>query len=56
MLHEGQNVNVQVLSQCDPAAYLGTGRAAEIDRIGLWSMPGGITRPWDFRRQRQRQR
>lgn len=66
VLHGGQNVNVQMLRQgqdfayrlylrqCDAATYLGAERAAEIDRVGVWSVPGGITRPWDFRRQRRR--
>jgi hypothetical protein len=49
---DGQNVNVQMLRQCDAATYLGAERPAEIDRIGVWSVPGGITRPWDFRRRR----
>ncbi len=54
MLRDGQNVNVQMLRQCDAATYLGAERAAEIDRIGVWGVPGGIIRPWDFRRQRRR--
>jgi len=66
VLRGGQNVNVQLLRQgqafayrqylrqCDSATYLGAERAAEIDRVGVWAVPGGITRPWDFRRQRRR--
>ena len=54
VLRDGQNVNVQMLRQCDAATYLGAERAAEIDRVGVWTVPGGIIRPWDFRRQRRR--
>ncbi len=43
----------QYLSQCDAAAYLGAERAAQNDRLGVWSVPGGITRPWDYRRARR---
>jgi endonuclease YncB( thermonuclease family) len=46
----------QYLRQCDAAAYLGAERAAETDRIGVWSQPGGITRPWDFRQARRERR
>ena len=48
----GQNLNLrmvrrgqafayrQYLSQCDAAAYLGAERAAQTDRLGVWSVPG----------------
>jgi micrococcal nuclease len=61
----GQNVNLrmvrrgqafayrQYLSNCDPTAYLGAERGAEVDRLGVWSVPGGIKRPWDFRHGRR---
>jgi micrococcal nuclease len=61
----GQNVNLrmvrrgqafayrQYLSNCDPTAYLGAERGAEVDRLGVWSVPGGIQRPWDFRHGRR---
>jgi endonuclease YncB( thermonuclease family) len=39
----------QYLSNCNPAAYLGAERGAETDRLGVWSVPGGIQRPWTFR-------
>ena len=43
----------QYLSNCDPTAYLGAERGAEVDRIEVWSVPGGIQRPWDFRHGRR---
>jgi hypothetical protein len=43
----------QSLSQRDAAAYLGAERAAQTDRLGVWSVPGGINRPWDYRRGRR---
>ena len=61
----GQNLNLrmvrrgqafayrQYLSNCDPTAYLGAERGAEVDRLGVWSVPGGIQRPWDFRHGRR---
>ena len=61
----GQNLNLRIvrrgqafayrqyLSNCDPTAYLGAERGAEVDRIGVWSSPGGIQRPWDFRHGRR---
>jgi micrococcal nuclease len=48
----GQNLNLrlvrrgqafayrQYLSQCDAAAYLSAERAAQTDRLGVWSVPG----------------
>lgn len=65
IIRGGQNVNLrmvrrgqafayrQYLSNCDPTAYLGAERGAEVDRIGVWSNPGGIQRPWDFRHGRR---
>jgi hypothetical protein len=35
---------------CNPAAYLEAERQAESQRLGVWQVPGGITRPWSFRR------
>ncbi len=43
----------QYLSNCNPTAYLGAERGAEVDRLGVWSVPGGIQRPWDFRHGRR---
>lgn len=61
----GQNLNLrmvrrgqafayrQYLSNCDPTAYLGAERGAEVDRLGVWNVPGGIQRPWEFRHGRR---
>jgi endonuclease YncB( thermonuclease family) len=38
------------LGACDSSAYLGAEAAAQRQRLGVWAVPGGITRPWDFRR------
>jgi endonuclease YncB( thermonuclease family) len=40
------------LGQCDAKAYLNAEVRAARRRIGVWRVPGGITRPWDFRRGR----
>jgi endonuclease YncB( thermonuclease family) len=40
----------QYLSGCDRNAYLSAEKQAEYTRRGVWSSPGGITRPWDWRR------
>jgi endonuclease YncB( thermonuclease family) len=40
----------QYLSGCDRNAYLFAEKQAESARRGVWSVPGGITRPWDWRR------
>ena len=42
----------QYLSQCDAKAYLDAEDRASRRRTGVWRVPGGITRPWDFRRGR----
>ena len=43
----------QYLSSCDAKAYLEAEDRASRARIGVWQVPGGITRPWDFRRGRR---
>jgi micrococcal nuclease len=65
ILRGSQNVNLQMvrrgqafayrqyLSQCDAAAYLGAERGAQVDRLGVWSVPGAMQRPWDFRHGRR---
>jgi endonuclease YncB( thermonuclease family) len=40
----------QYLSGCDAKEYLDAEVRASRRRHGVWQMPGGITRPWDFRR------
>jgi len=39
----------QYLGRCDRGAYLAAERLAQAQRLGVWAVPGGITRPWDFR-------
>ena len=58
----GRNVNLSMvssgaafayrkyLSGCDRPAYLGAEAAAQRQRIGVWAVPGGIQRPWDWRK------
>ncbi len=43
----------QYLAKCDGGAYLKAEQEAERARLGVWAVPGGITRPWDFRRGRR---
>jgi endonuclease YncB( thermonuclease family) len=40
------------LGQCDAREYLDAEFRASRSRYGVWRLPGGITRPWDFRRGR----
>jgi hypothetical protein len=58
----GQNTNLAMvssgqafayrkyLSACDGSAYLGAEAAAQRKRVGVWAVPGGIQRPWDWRK------
>ena len=46
----------QYLSGCDQAAYLGAEASAQRQRLGVWAVPGGIERPWNFRRGRSARR
>ena len=41
------------LTACDGTAYLEAEERARRQRLGVWRAPGGITRPWDFRRGRR---
>ena len=43
----------QYLSGCDAKSYLEAEERASRARLGVWQVPGGITRPWDFRRGRR---
>ncbi|MCP9883477.1 thermonuclease family protein [Cyanobium sp. Alchichica 3B3-8F6] len=43
----------QYLSGCDAKEYLDAEHRASRRRYGIWQVPGGITRPWDFRRGRR---
>ncbi len=38
------------LGACDGPSYLQSEAEAERQRIGVWSVPGGIQRPWDWRK------
>lgn len=40
----------QFLAGCDRNAYLGAEMQAEGARLGVWSVPGGVVRPWVWRR------
>jgi endonuclease YncB( thermonuclease family) len=40
------------LGQCDVKEYLDAEFRASRRRHGVWRVPGGITRPWEFRRAR----
>ncbi|MCX5931545.1 MAG: thermonuclease family protein [Cyanobacteria bacterium] len=42
------------LASCDAKEYLDAEDRAMRSRYGVWQVPGGITRPWDFRRGRSR--
>lgn len=37
------------LIQCEAKEYLDAEYRASRRRYGVWRVPGGITRPWDFR-------
>jgi endonuclease YncB( thermonuclease family) len=39
----------QYLGSCDRGAYLAAERQAQAQRLGVWDVHGGMTRPWDFR-------
>ena len=43
----------QYLGGCDAKEYLDAEFRASRHRYGVWQAPGGITRPWDFRRRRR---
>ena len=50
MVRSGQAfVYRQYLGRCDRGAYLAAERQAQAQRLGGWAVPGGMTRPWDFR-------
>ncbi len=53
MVEDGQAFAYrQYLSQCDAREYLNAEFRASRSRYGVWRVPGGITRPWEFRRAR----
>ncbi len=53
MVEDGQAFAYrQYLGGCDAKEYLDAEYRASRRRYGVWQVPGGITRPWDFRRKR----
>ena len=54
MVEDGQAFAYrQYLSQCNAQEYLDAEFRASRSRYGVWRTPGGITRPWEFRRARR---
>lgn len=54
MVEDGQAFAYrQYLGGCDAKEYLDAEVRASRRRYGVWQVPGGITRPWDFRRSRR---
>jgi len=54
MVEDGQAfVYRQYLGDCNAKEYLDAEYRASRRRYGIWQGEGGITRPWDFRRQRR---
>jgi endonuclease YncB( thermonuclease family) len=49
-------VHPKYLGQCDATAYLNAEYRASRHRFGIWRVPGGIERPWQFRHGRQQNR
>ena len=43
----------QYMDGCDAKEYLDAEYRASRRRYGIWQVPGGITRPWDYRRTRR---
>jgi hypothetical protein len=62
MFRNGQNANLAMVSSgqaftyrkylraCDGSAYLGAEAVAQRQRVGVWAVPGGIQRAWDWRK------
>ena len=43
----------QYISGCDRQTYSRLENDARLKRLGVWSVPDGIQRPWDYRRNRK---
>jgi endonuclease YncB( thermonuclease family) len=57
MVEDGQAFAYRkYLGQCYAREYLDAEFRASRSRYGVWRLPGGITRPWDFRRGRTARR
>jgi endonuclease YncB( thermonuclease family) len=56
LVEDGQAfVYPKYLGQCDATAYLNAEYRASRHRFGIWQLPGGIERPWQFRHGRHQQ-
>ena len=57
LVEDGQAfVNPKYLGQCDATEYLNAEYRARRHRFGVWQLPGGIKRPWQFRHDRHQNR
>ena len=57
LVEDGQAfVYPKYLGQCDATEYLNAEYRASRHRFGIWQLPGGIERPWQFRHGRQQNR
>ena len=57
LVEDGQAfVYPKYLGQCDANEYLEAQYRASRHRFGVWRVPGGIERPWQFRHGRQQSR
>ena len=43
----------QYIAGCDRNVYSRVENQARLQSLGVWSVPGGINRPWDYRRKRR---
>ena len=62
VFRDGRSINLAMVSSgaafayrkylgaCDGSAYLAAEAAAQRQRNGVWAVPGGIQRPWDWRK------
>ena len=46
----------QYIAGCDRNTYARLEQQAKSQRLGVWAVPGGIEKPWDFRRGRRARR
>ena len=65
LFRNGQNINQrmvrdgeafvywQYIQGCDRQTYGAMETEARQERLGVWDVPGGIQRPWDYRRNRR---
>jgi endonuclease YncB( thermonuclease family) len=43
----------QYIGECDRQTYSRLENDAHLKRMGVWGVPGGIQRPWDYRKSRK---